>query len=265
MQSAIKAKTPQPPLQSPIRHIAVVIPAHNEQDSIAECVRTIVRASDYLTAYRKDHNLAAIKLCVIVVLDSCTDDTQTIVQHSAQALEHVIVNSDENTPNLQSLTCAYRCVGQVRDFGVHHAIVQGADWIACTDADSQVTEEWLVAQLNHVTDEHCDMICGVVSVDSWAHLTATTKQNYLAHYQDRMHHRHIHGANLSFSAQAYDSVGGFAKIACHEDVDLVKKFDTRGLSIVWSNQVRVITSSRLEARADEGFAHFLNKLQQDEN
>lgn len=42
---------------------------------------------------------------------------------------------------------------------------------------------------------------------------------------------------------------------------LVKKFEQANLPIIWSNLVRVVTSSRLDARADEGFAHFLRGLE----
>jgi hypothetical protein len=83
----------------------------------------------------------------------------------------------------------------------------------------------------------------------------------MAHYQDKMGHRHIHGANLSFSAESYLAVGGFAPLGCHEDVDLVKRFESTGYAITWSNRVRVITSSRLQARATEGFAAFLANLE----
>ena len=76
-----------------------------------------------------------------------------------------------------------------------------------------------------------------------------------------MGHRHIHGANLSFSSAAYLAVGGFAALPCHEDVDLVKKFEKQDFAITWSNRVRVITSSRLQARAAEGFAAFLANLE----
>jgi len=43
---------------------------------------------------------------------------------------------------------------------------------------------------------------------------------------------------------------------------LVNRFKAQGYDILWSNKVRVTTSSRLEARASEGFAAFLNNLEQ---
>lgn len=240
-----------------IRHIGIVIPAHNEQAEIANCLTAIEKAITKLTAYSANFP-NKIQTSVVVVLDSCTDNTQKIVTEMA-------THAKNKGNDLTYLTCDYQCVGKVRDFGIRQLIQQGADWIACTDADSQVSENWLVTQIQHIGEAifpaKCDMICGVVSIDNWAHLAPSTKRVYLEHYQDNMGHHHIHGANLSFSADGYNKVGGFADLACHEDVDLVKKFEQFGLTIIWSNKVRVTTSSRLDARANEGFAGFLQKLE----
>ncbi len=181
-----------------------------------------------------------------MVLDSCTDETGALVKGAG----------------IDYISCEYHCVGRVRDLGIRQAITRGATWIACTDADTAVLPDWLTQQLTHIMQQPTDMICGVVSVDSWTHLTRQTRDAYVAHYQDRMGHRHIHGANLSFSTAAYLAVGGFAHVPCHEDVNLVERFENNGYGITWSNKVRVKTSSRLQARASEGFAAFLSNLQE---
>ena len=218
-------------------NIAIVIPAHNEALTISTCLASVQTAIEQLHS--------TITATVLVVLDSCSDDTLTLVKHAG----------------VDYLCCDYRCVGQVRDLGIRHAITSGATWLACTDADSLVTADWLTQQIAHIKAQPTAMICGVVDVDDWAHLTPQTRQDYIAHYQDKMGHRHIHGANLSFSSVAYLAVGGFAALPCHEDVDLVKKFEKQNFTITWSNRVRVITSSRLQARATEGFAAFLANLE----
>ena len=217
--------------------MGIVIPAHNEAMAIAKCLVSIQTAIDQLPS--------TVAVYPLVVLDSCTDDTLALVKAA----------------NFNYISCEYHCVGRVRDMGIRHAITQGATWLACTDADTVVTRDWLVQQIEHITQQPTDMICGVVSVDSWAHLTLKTREDYIAHYQDIMGHRHIHGANLGFRGEAYLTVGGFAPLPCHEDVDLVRKFEMQGYAITWSNQVRVITSSRLEARTTEGLAAFLANLE----
>lgn len=216
--------------------IGIVIPAHNEALTIADCLAAIQTAIAQLPD--------SVDAYPLVVLDNCSDDTQNIVK----AL------------GVDCLSCNYRCVGRVRDFGLRHAIDNGATWLCCTDADSTVSKDWLAQQINHL-QQPTDMICGVVSIADWSHLTAKTRAHYLAHYQDMMGHRHIHGANLSFSSRAYLAVGGFEPMPCHEDVSLVKKFENQGFNLIWSNRVRVTTSSRLEARAAEGFAAFLANLE----
>ncbi|WP_407408798.1 glycosyltransferase [Acinetobacter sp.] len=213
--------------------IGVVIPACNEEQSIKSCLLALQHAIDAVA----DH----MQVRVVVVLDSCTDQTLAHVQ----AL------------NIDYLCCELRCVGQVRDLGVRYLLEQGATWIACTDADSTVSPNWLVSQLNH---QPADLICGVVSISDWQDLSQQTQALYQVHYQDRMGHRHIHGANLSFSREAYLKVGGFLGLTCHEDVDLVQRMLAQDFKVLWSNQVRVTTSSRLDGRVDEGFAHFLKNL-----
>ena len=217
--------------------IGIVIPAHNEAETIAQCLASVQTAIEQLPA--------TIEASILVVLDSCTDDTLSIVQAAG----------------VDYLCCHHQCVGQVRDLGIRHAIAQGATWLACTDADSTVPMDWLVQQIEHLDQQKTDMICGVVSVDNWGQLSSQTQKAYMAHYQDKMGHRHIHGANLGFSRDAYLAIGGFAPLTCHEDVDLVNRFRARRYAITWSNRVRVSTSSRLQARAKEGFGAFLANLE----
>lgn len=214
--------------------IGVVIPACNEEENIQACLIAVQRAIQQLD------NRVAVK--VVVVLDSCEDQTLQRVQDF----------------NVDHLCCAVRCVGKARDLGVRYLIDQGVTWIACTDADSCVDPHWLTQQCSH---QPVDLICGVVTIEDWQDLCLRTQALYKAHYQDRMDHRHIHGANLGFSCDAYLKVGGFKGLSCHEDVDLVQRMLDEQYNVVWSNRVRVTTSSRLEGRVDEGFAHFLKNLQ----
>lgn len=219
--------------------IGIVIPAHNEAKTIAKCIASVQTAIEHLPS--------TVQTSVIVVLDSCIDNTIEIVK--ASGVDYLCCNSE--------------CVGQVRDMGIRYAIANGATWLACTDADSTVPIDWLVQQMEHLNQQRTDMICGVVSVDNWDHLSSQTKKAYIDHYQDKMGHSHIHGANLSFSSDAYLATGGFEHVTCHEDVDLVNRFKEKLYAITWSNRVRVMTSSRLQARAKEGFGNFLGNLEKE--
>ena len=92
--------------------IGIVIPACNEEQYLEECLRSIHLAIHALPSLNKE-------VRVLVVLDSCTDQSLQIVQRA----------------DVDYLQCNFRCVGKARDFGVRHMINSGATWIACTDAD----------------------------------------------------------------------------------------------------------------------------------
>lgn len=216
--------------------MAVVVPAYNEAETLGACLAAIQQAIAQLPP-------AVPEVKVLVVLDSCDDQSVEIVQQAG----------------IDYLCCEVRCVGKARDLGVRAMIAEGAEWIACTDADTLVDEQWLSAQYAH---QPAALICGVVEIKDWSPLSAAARQKYLRHYQDKMDHRHVHGANLSFSAAAYLKAGGFQASSCHEDVQLVEQMQCLNLHIVWSNQVRVTTSSRLDSRVSDGFAAYLNRLEQ---
>lgn len=214
--------------------IGIVIPVHNEEEDLLACIDAINVSI---------HTIAHLNIPVqtIYILDSCTDQSLNIILDQQQNL----------------IQCDFKCVGKARDLGVQELIRLGATWIASTDADSTVQPNWLYCQIQH---QPTDVICGVVEIKKWQHIPKLSKEKYLEHYQDCMEHQHIHGANLSFSREAYLSVGGFDPIRCHEDVKLVEKFKNSNFSITWSNKVRVITSSRLNARAPNGFSSYLKNI-----
>ncbi|MFX5298903.1 glycosyltransferase [Acinetobacter baumannii] len=212
--------------------IGVVVPAHNEEQHLPACLQSIQEAIEKVPDEQVE---------VMVVLDSCTDQSRSIVQRYG----------------VSWIECNYACVGKARDLGIRQLIQNGATWLACTDADSVVSPDWLRCQILH---QPTDAICGIVSLDDLSRLSVMKQKKYLSHYQDCMNHHHIHGANLSFSAAAYMQVGGFEPVPCHEDVSLIQKLIRQCCNITWSNLVRVTTSSRLEGRAPEGLSKFLENL-----
>ncbi|WP_312584738.1 glycosyltransferase [Acinetobacter sp.] len=224
-----------------MKKIGVVIPACNEEAYIERCLLALKSAQTYFFQYFKTiENLPEIQ--ILVVLDHCTDSTAAKVQQM----------------NISAISCDFRNVGKARHLGIQQMIEQGCDWICCTDADSFVQCDWFQMMLQH---QPTDAICGVVELDQWDHLSRKTRQAYLRHYQDSMGHRHVHGANLCFKASAYIQVNGFQQLDCHEDVDFIRRLEKADAQIVWSNQLRVTTSSRLSSKIAAGFAHFLQKLE----
>ena len=216
--------------------IGILIPAHNEESLLDECLQAALRAASH-------EMLAGESVEILVVLDSCTDRSAQIVAQYP----------------VQSLAIDARNVGQARAIGARHLLERGARWISCSDADSCVAEDWLVAQLELGTDA----VCGTVTVRDWdAALDESVQIRYHQGYTAADGHRHIHGANLGVSAEAYERAGGFEALACDEDVQLVRQLERCGATIAWSHRPQVMTSSRLDSRAQGGFGDFLRNLAQ---
>jgi len=215
--------------------IAVIVPAHDEEQRLGACLHSLARAACHPA-------LQGEAVRIIVALDACRDASARIAAaHGAQ------------TVRLRA-----RNVGLARQRGAEAALRQGARWLAFTDADSQVAPDWISAQL--AERAHC--VCGTVQVEEWEGHEAGLRQLYDAGYVDARHHRHVHGANLGVCAQAYVRAGGFAPLRAHEDVALVRALQASGALIAWSDRPRVHTSARADFRAPQGFGAHLLRLRQ---
>ncbi len=206
--------------------IAVIVPAHNEEAYIEACLISIAKAA-------KCPHLPDEQVCIVVILDNCSDRTGPI----AAAF------------GVQILECQARNVGVARALGAHWALAAGARWLAFTDADSEVAPDWLSRQLCL----NVDAVCGTVQVRDWTLHGEEVQRKFEAVYEDREGHRHVHGANLGLTADAYQTCGGFEPLATGEDVALVRRLEEGGLSIAWTAATRVTTSARLQFRAPAGF------------
>ena len=212
--------------------IGVVIPAKNEEGRLGACLASLARAAVH-------PGLEGEPVLVTVVLDDCTDGSLAVAR--AAGVATVVVH--------------YSNVGAARARGARFVFDAGARWLACTDADSVVAADWLVAQLA----EGADLVCGTVAVEDWSEHPSAVVERFRTEYRDHADHRHIHGANLGVSRAAYERVNGFAPLAAHEDVALVRALESTGLRIAWSARPRVVTSARIRGRAPQGFAASLRK------
>jgi glycosyltransferase involved in cell wall biosynthesis len=210
--------------------IGVVIPAHNEAQYLAPCLVAAATAARHVA-------LKGETVHIVVVLDNCTDE-------SAQTVRNLGIAS----------LCVRACnVGVARAAGATHLLDLGARWLSFTDADSRVAPDWLVAQLVL----GAEVVCGSVEVMDWDVHCPHVRDAWRTRYCDADGHRHVHGANLGVCAQAYRRVGGFAPLACGEDVALVESLVAIGASIAWSAAPRVMTSARTKARVLGGFGETL--------
>lgn len=213
--------------------IGIVIPAHNEQRHISDCLASVLLAIAHPALQNQ-------RVEVLVVLDDCSDQTG----ERATAL------------GVATLDVCFRNVGQARAVGAEQLLEAGAQWLAFTDADTLVPQDWLVRQLAF----GADAVCGTVEVDSWSEYDEVARSRYLALYQFVENHRHIHGANLGLSADAYRNAGGFQHLVAHEDVRLVADLERTGARIVWTATNPVITSARRDYKCRGGFGEYLASL-----
>lgn len=218
--------------------LGICIPAHNEEGLIEACLQSVSVAAQHA-------DLAAEAVTVVVVLDSCTDRTASIV--AKWPFVALAVNAHN--------------VGQARAAGARCLLLHQARWLAFTDADTCVSSDWLAVQLSLAAD----VVCGTVAVDSWAehglHAQAA-RTHFETTYQDRDGHRHVHGANLGMSAASYQRAGGFDPMQCGEDQALVDKLVGLGAQIAWSALPRVLTSGRPFSRVEKGFAGAIRQSSQ---
>lgn len=218
--------------------IGVAIPAHDEGAHIAAAVAAVQAAARHPALQGEAVEIA-------VVADACSD--ATAANAAAQGAH--------------TLSLAYRNVGQARQAGAELLLARGARWLAFTDADSLVAPDWLAAQLAL----GARAVCGCVWVRDWsAHgaLAERLARAFDSQYFPVEGHRHIHGANLGMTAEAYRLAGGFAPLPSSEDVALVVSLQAAGVDVVFSAQPRVWTSARVDARAPGGFGQALRSMSQ---
>ncbi len=232
------ARTPQ---------LAVVLPVHNEERLLPGALEALERASDGVDVVPD----------VIVVLDSCTDASRDIAETWAAAA----AGRRRVRPRL--VTCDARNVGEARRVGCHAALENSSSrcglWIATSDADSRVPPNWLRAQL----------WCRARGFDAWAGRVTLREEfgierRHLSEWSRRYERerRPIHGANLGFDAAWYESVGGFAARESGEDRELVRALVKAGASVYFDATTRVLTSARRDARAPDGFARALDRVEE---
>jgi len=231
--------------RAPLRGVVVVVPAHDEEDLLGACLRSIHVALAH-------PGVRDLPSCIVVALDSCRDASATIARQELRACDRTIEVDHRN-------------VGAARAAGAELGIETiGVDpsalWLAHTDADSTVPPHWLARQ--RAMTAATDAIAGIVRVDDWSPHDRRTRRAFDRSYRSPLlrPHLHVHGANLGVRASAYLDVGGFPSQACSEDHALWHALQDAGHVHRASRRVWVRTSARRLARASGGFADTLVAL-----
>lgn len=223
---------------SGITGIAVVIPAHNEEENLPRTLRAVMTSAA----------CTPVPVHVVVVLDKTDDGSDLLAGEYGSDVHFVSVEAGN--------------VGAARAAGYTYAATlcptDERTWYAATDADTLVDTDWLIRQV----DAEADMVLGVVRIADSRRVPIPVLRRYLRGYKKGTEgaHSHVHGANMGFRADAYWAVGGFRALPTGEDVELVERFEAAGYEIHRDSALSVATSARKQGRAPDGFAAHLRSL-----
>ncbi|WP_076258647.1 glycosyltransferase [Intrasporangium flavum] len=228
-----------------LTHVAVVVPARDEERLLGACLSAVERASRVLADLRPDVGVVAV-----VALDACTDRSARVA--AAHPTVHVVETSGGvGRARAAGVEAAVRLIG-CRDAAAGDRV-----WVAGTDADSRVPEEWLAVHVA-MAEAGADAVVGLVEPDD--DLEPAALARWVRAHDRADGHRHVHGANLGVRLSTYRAAGGFRSLLAHEDVALVDAVRRVGGRVEATASGRVVTSSRLTGRAPEGFSHYLRDL-----
>lgn len=219
--------------------VGVIIPAQNEETTIESCIVSVLTS---LAAVGVDHR-------VVVVADLCIDRT---VERARRALGSAgeVIETNASSAGAARRAGVARVLEHWRNRDPSHI------WLANTDADTQVSEDWIAVQLRHA-DEGVTAVAGIIQLEpggcAAAHMVY--RDTYLTSAEGT--HSHVHGANLSVRADAYEDVGGWSSLALAEDHCLWGRLRRKGWRVSSPVSSVVTTSARLKGRAKGGFADTL--------
>jgi cellulose synthase/poly-beta-1,6-N-acetylglucosamine synthase-like glycosyltransferase len=220
--------------------VAVVIPAQNEEATIEGCILSVLRS----LAQAGIENY-----WIVLVADHCTDLTV------ARARSALGVHGEVAEVSVKSAGAARR-EGAARVLRHWRNVEPARIWLANTDADTHVSENWIAVQLGFA-DQGVTAVAGIVRLDSDGPVAVHEifRHTYLT--GEKGTHTHVHGANLSVRADAYQDVGGWSGLALAEDHCLWARLRGKGWRVSSPVSSVVTTSARLEGRAKGGFADTL--------
>ncbi len=230
---------PEEEMVAEVRHIAILIPARNEEELLPRCLRSVQAARRRLP---KD-----VTSDVVVVSDCSLDGTSRAAE-TILGVSGVVVEVDAGTVGMARALAAEVALGRYDG-------PKELCWLANTDADCEVPQDWLVSQLE-IARRGYAAVAGVVDVDTFVEHKPGLEALFRASYRIGANgtHPHVHGANIGVRADAYLETGGWTGLATAEDHDLWHRLQLGGHARLSDASLLVVTSGRREGRAPLGFA-----------
>ena len=237
---------------------AVIIPARNESKRIEACLHAMADS-----VARSGRNVG-----VIVIVNDTTDDTvsKAITVLRARSLPHLALDL-RFSPGSGG-------VGRVRDLGMKlsQRIPHPPGLLMTTDADSRVDPAWVAANLTELMGAQVVFGTVIPDPDELAQLRPLLPRHFLAeqkyaqaairlvnHLDPLSHdpvprHRNHAGASIALTVQAFARLGGIPWQPVSEDRALALRAEALDLRIRHATAPQVITSCRLDGRAEGGMA-----------
>jgi len=221
--------------------VAVIVPARDEGATI-ESTLTAIRRS--VVAAEQSGRVTG-SVVVVVVADRCTDGTAALARSHLRGYGAVI-------------EVDHGSAGSARAAGAGYVLARiggppDTAWIANTDADTEVAEDWILRQLDHA-DAGIACVTGIIDLAAvHPSLRAAFAGSYMAEVGTDGH-PHVHGANFGIRADALALAGNWTSACTGEDHDLWERIGRHGLPRRQDPHLIVTTSARLTGRAPQGLA-----------
>lgn len=236
-----------------IEAVGVVVPAHNEEALVTECLRSVRAALRPVDG--------RCRVAVSVVLDRCADQTPFRVAEELAGWSGARALRVRHRP-------AGTGVGYVRDLGVRDLLRRLCPvpperiWLLSTDSDTTVPRSWASEQLRHAR-AGAHGVAGLAELHGDPQLSAEALERYRAILADGMSgdtHQHVYAANLGLRADIYRRSGGFPPDGHGEEHRLWRAMADSGCRLHRPTEPRVRTSARLHGRAEGGLAELLRGI-----
>ncbi|WP_292874847.1 glycosyltransferase [Nostoc sp. NMS1] len=259
---------------SPHCEVCVIVPVRNEAQTLAATLTALIHQVDL-----QGQVLDPRRYEIILLANNCTDDSAAIARSFAQQHPDIALHVVEKT-----LPPAQAYIGRVRQMLMDEAYrrlcslgrIRGV--IASTDGDSQVSQNWIAANLYEI-NSGVDAVGGRILVEraGRASLDPYAKACYLREvgyryliteletyldpdpYDSFPRHFQHYGASLAVTAEMYALAGGLPPVRTPEDVAFYRALVRVNARFRHSPLVRVVTSARQIGRTNIGLANQLSE------
>ncbi len=277
-REAISQKLSTQPLVKtpPLREceICAIVPVRNEAETLHSTLKALGKQID-LYGRRFDPK----RYEIIVLANNCSDNSAAIANNFAAQNPDLALHVVEV---ILPPTSAY--IGRVRkmlmDEAYHrlHSLGRKRGVIASTDGDSQISSNWIAANLYEI-NRGVDAVGGRITIHS--NQRSTLHPNVKACYLREVGYRYLiaelesylnpnlydpfprhfqhYGASLAVTVEMYALAGGLPPVRTPEDEAFYRALLRVNARFRHSPLVKVKTSARLTGRSEVGLANQLNE------